>query len=131
MKEIAHVLGITLAHATTKHAQTIGKLERTDASLEKVLKTETCKRRSMWHKSVNIAVLNYNMSYHTSIGCEHSRVFHGRFPYHVFELKLGIQLQKLSLPTSQRAQDVLEQLKMIFQDARSFTMQACIKYKPS
>ena len=35
IKEVAEVLGITLQHATTKHAQTIGMLERTHASLKK------------------------------------------------------------------------------------------------
>ena len=58
IKELAEVLGITLKHATTKHAQTIGMLERRHASLKKTLKIETGERRSMWHKYVNIAVLN-------------------------------------------------------------------------
>ena len=83
IREVAEVLGITLQHATTKHAQTIGMLERTHASLRKTLKIETGVRRSMWHKYVNIAVSNYNTSYHTSIGCEPSRVFHGHVPYNV------------------------------------------------
>ena len=75
IKEVAEVLGITLQHATTKHAQKIGMLEQTHASLKKTLKIETGERRSMWHKYVNIAVLNYNTSYHTSLGWERSRVF--------------------------------------------------------
>ena len=62
IKEVAEVLGITLQHATTKHAQTIGMLERTRASLKKTLKIETGEKRSMWHKYANIAVLNYNNS---------------------------------------------------------------------
>ena len=37
IKEVAEVLGITLQHATTKHAQTIGMLERKHASLKKAL----------------------------------------------------------------------------------------------
>jgi len=41
IKQVAEVLGITLQHATTKHAQTIGMLERTHASLRKTLKIET------------------------------------------------------------------------------------------
>ena len=77
IKEVAGVLGITLKHATTKHAQTIGLLERSHASIKQALKIETGERRSIWHKYINIAVLNYNTSYHTSIGCEPSRVFHG------------------------------------------------------
>ena len=35
IKEVAGVLGVTLKHATTKHAQTIGLLERSHASIKK------------------------------------------------------------------------------------------------
>ena len=77
IKEVADVLGITLKHATTKHAQTIGILEQSHASMKQALKIETGERKSLWHKYINIAVLNYNTSYHTSIGCEPSRIFHG------------------------------------------------------
>ena len=77
IKEVAGVLGITLKHATTKHAQTIGLLERSHASIKQALKIETGERRSLWHKYVSIAVLNYNTSYYASIGCEPSRVIHG------------------------------------------------------
>ena len=70
IKVVAGVLGFTLKHATTKHAQTIGLLERSHASIKQALKIETGERRSLWHKYINIAVLNYNTAYHTSIGCE-------------------------------------------------------------
>ena len=123
------VLGITLKHATTKHAQTIGLLERSHASIKQALKIETGERRSLWHKYINIAVLNCNTSYPTSIGCEPSRVFHDRFPYNVFDLKLGIRPQQQPIPTSQIAQEVLEQTEMIHQDVRKNIMQAYIKYK--
>ena len=126
---MAGVIGITLKHATTKHAQTIGLLERSHASIKQALKIETGERRSLWHKYVSIAVLNYNTSYHTSIGCEPSRVFHGRIPYKIFDLKIGIRPQKILSPDSQVAQDVLEQTEMIFQDVRKNAMQAYIKYK--
>ena len=87
IKEVAGVLGITLKHATTKHAQRIGLLERSHASIKQSLKIETGERRSLWHKYISIAVLNYNTSYHSSIGCEPSRVFHGRIPYNILDLK--------------------------------------------
>ena len=70
IKEVTGVLGITLKHATIKQAQTIGLLERSHASIKQALKIETGQRRSLWHKYVSIAVLNYNTSHHTSIGCE-------------------------------------------------------------
>ena len=129
IKEVAGVLGITLKHATTKHAQTIGLLERSDASIKKALKIETGERRSLWHKYVSLAVLNYNTSYHESIGCEPSRVFHGRIPYNNLDLKMGIRPQELPPPDSQIAQNVLEQTETIFQDVPKNTMQAYIKYK--
>ena len=99
IKEVAGVHGITLKHPTTKHAQTIGLLQRSHASIRQALKIETGERRSLWHKYINIAVLNYNTSYHTSIGCEPSRVFHGRTPYNVLDSKLGIRPQQQPIPT--------------------------------
>ena len=126
---MADVLGITLKHATTKHAQTIGLLERSHASIKQALKIETGERRSLWHKYINIAVLNYNTSYHTSIGCEPGRVFHGRIPYNVLDSKLWIRPQQQPIPNSQTAQEVLEQTEMIHQDVRKNIMQAYIKFK--
>ena len=86
-KEVAGVLGNTLKHAITKHAQTFGLLEQSHASIKQALKIETRERRSLWHKYVSIAVLNYKTSYHASISCETSRVFHGRIPYNILDSK--------------------------------------------
>ena len=129
IKEVTGVLGITLKHATTKHAQTIGLLERSHASIKQALKIETGERRSLWHKYINISVLNYNTSCHTSIGCEPSRVFHGRNPYNVLDIKLGDRPQQQPTPTSPIAQEDLEQTEMIHQDVRKNIMQAYITYK--
>ena len=129
IKEVAGVLGITLKHATTKHAQTIGLLERSQGSIKQTLKTDTGERSSLWHKYVNIAVLIYKTSYHTSIGSEPSRVFHGRIPYIILDLKMEIHSQQQPIPNSQFAQDVLDQTEMIHQGVRKKALQAYIKYK--
>ena len=100
IREVAGVLGITLKHATTKHAQTIGLLERSHASIKLALKIDTDERRSLWHKYVSIVVSNYNNSYHTSIDCEPSRVLHGHIPYNILDLTFGIRPQKAPIPTS-------------------------------
>ena len=131
IKEVAGVLGITLKHATTKHAQTIGLLERSHASIKQVLKVETGERRSLWHKYINIAVLNYNTSYHTSIGCEPSRVFHGRIPYNILDLKLGNRPQQQPIPTSQIAPEVLEQTEMIHQDVARKPCKRTLNTRPN
>ena len=129
IKEVAGVLGITLKHATTKHAQTIGILEPSHTSIKQALKIETGKRRSLWHKYVSIAVINFNTSYHTSIGSEPSRDFHSRIPYKILDIKLKIRPQQQPIPSSHFAQDVLDQTEMIHQDVRKKAMQAYIKYK--
>ena len=129
IKEVAGVLSITLKYATTKHAQIIGLLERSRSSIKQALKIRTGERRSLWHKYGSIAVLNYNTSYHTSIGCEPSRIFHGRIPYNVLDLNFGIRPQQASILTSQTAEDVLDQRQIIYQDVRKNSVQADIKYK--
>ena len=129
IEKVAGVLGITLKHANTRDDQTIGLLERSHASIKQALKIETGEWRSLWHKYVNIAVLNYNTSYHTIIGCKPSRVFHGGIHYKILNLKLGIRPQQQPIPTSQIAQDVLDQTEMLHQDVRKKAMQAYIKYQ--
>ena len=127
IKEVAGVLSIALRHATTKHAQKIGLLERCHSSIKQASMIETGKRKSLWHKYVSIAVLDYNTSSHASIGCEPSRVFRGRIHYNILDLKLGIRSEQTLIPTSQNAQDVLDQTRMIYQHVRRNAVQAYIK----
>ena len=108
VKEVTESLGITLERATIKQAQKIGWLERTYASLRKAIKVKTGERRSMWHKYVNNAVLNYNTSHHTSIGGERCRVFSWHVRYNCFDLKRSIRPQKLSTPISELVSDFLD-----------------------
>ena len=86
---VAAVLGIEPKHATIKHAQTIGLLERTLASVKTHLKAATGEFRNNWHKYIPLAVLNHNTTYHAPLGCELSRVFHGRIPQNILDYKLG------------------------------------------
>ena len=90
--EVAAVLAIELKHATMKHAQTIGLLERTHASVKTHLKAATGEFRNRWRKYLLLAVLNQNTTYHASLGCEPSRVFHGRLPHNILDYNLGVKL---------------------------------------
>ena len=129
IKEVARVLGITLKHVTTKHAQTIGLLERSHASIKQAVKSEAGEWITLSHKYVSIAVLNYNITYHASIGFEPSRVFHGRFPYNVLGIKMNFRRQKIPPSESQIAQDVIEQAEIIFHDVSKSAMKVYIKYE--
>ena len=74
--QVAEIVGICLKHATTKHAQFIGVLERAHATVKTSLKKESGKYRKQWHEYLPIAILNYNTTYQSSIDFEPSRVFH-------------------------------------------------------
>ena len=68
VSEVTHILGIKLKHATVKHAQTIGILERTHASLKTALKLATGQFRNQWHKYLPLAILNYNTNLPHQLG---------------------------------------------------------------
>ena len=104
-------------------------LERSHMSIKQALKIKRGDWRYLWHKYVSFAVLNYNTSYQTSIGCESSRVLYGLIPYSVLDLKTGALPQQIPIPFSQIAPDLLVQREMIYQDVRKNAMQANIKNK--
>ena len=129
MADATRTLGIQFKHATTKHAQTIGILERSHASLKESLKISTGERRTMWHQYVAKATLNYNTSYHYALGCEPSRVFHGRTPYNDLDLKFGIRNEKQVTTTTNLGEDILHKTQQIKETVSKNLMQSYIRYK--
>ena len=127
--EIAHIFEIQISHASTKHAQTIGIFERTHASIKTTLKISTCERRSMWHKYVQIKVMNNNTTYHETLGCEPSTVFHGRIPYNVLDLKLGIKPKWKTTPKSDIAEQLQKQIDEVRATSKDNIMLSHLKYE--
>ena len=127
--EITQIMGITLKCATTKHPQTIGKLERTHASLKTNLKIASGEYRRQWHKYLPLAVLNYNTSYHSSIGCEPTRVFHGRIPYNILDHKLGNNPNEKIVPTTEFAEELQKRTQILLDKTKQNIMQSYLKYK--
>ena len=62
-----------------------------------------------------IAVMNYNTTNHETQGCEASTVFHGRIPYNVLDLKLGIKPKCKTTPNS----DIADQLQKHIDEVRA------------
>ena len=127
--EVTQILGITLKCATTKHPQTIGKLERTHASLKTNLKMACGEYRRQWHKYLPLAVLNHNTSYHASIGCEPTRGFHGRIPYNILDHKLGNNPNEKISPTTEFAEEIQIKTKTLIDKTKQSIKQSYIKYK--
>ena len=127
--EITQVLGITVKCATTKHPQTIGRLERKHTSLKTNFKMASGEYRRQWHKYLPLAVLNYNTTYHSSIGCEPSKVFHERIPYNVLDHKLGNNPNKDFLPTTEFALELQKRTQILIDQTKKNIMQSYLKYK--
>ena len=127
--EIAEILGIQIKCATTKHPQTIGKLERTHASLKGNLKMASGECRRQWHKYLPLAVLNYNTTYHSSLGCEPSKIFHGRIPYNILAHRLGLNPNPKILPTTDFAEEFQRRTQILIDKTKKNIMQSYLKYK--
>ena len=127
--EIVAVLGIEMKHATMKHAQTIGLLERTHASVKTHLKAATGEFRNNWHKYLPLAVLNHNTTYHASLCCEPSRVFHGRIPHNILDYKLGYNPNPRYQPQTDIAEEIQKRMRTLLDQTKKNIMQSYLKYK--
>ena len=116
--EVAELLGLDLKHATTKHAQTIEALERAHATIKTSWQKASGEYREQWHKDLPIAILNYNTTYHSSIDCEPSRVFHGRVPHNILDHKPGLQFKPNIAPTTDFAEELLCRTKSLYAKPR-------------
>ena len=129
IQEVAEILGLNLKHATTKHGQTIAVLERAHATIKTSLKLASGEYRKQWHKYLPIAILNYNTTYHSSIDCEPSRVFHGRVPHNILDHKLGLRFNPNIALTTDFAEELLRRTKTLYDNTKKNVMQSYIKNK--
>ena len=88
-KEVAAVLNVELKHATAKYAQTTGLLERTHGSVKAHHEAATGEFRNEWYRILALEVLNHNTTYHATLECAPTRVFHGKVPHNILDFKLG------------------------------------------
>ena len=81
-----------------------------------------------WHKYLPIAILNYNTTYHSSIDCEPSRVFHGRVPHNILDHNHGLRFNPNIAPTRDFAVELLRRTKNLCDKTKENVMQSYIKY---
>ena len=114
--EIAQILGIQLKCATTKHPQTIGKLDCTHASLKTNLKMAPGDYLRQLHKYLCFPVLNSNTTYHDTLGCEQSIIVHGQILYNIIDHKL-VLIPKV-LPTTDFADEFKSQTQILIDSTK-------------
>ena len=89
MHELTQLLDIELKHASLKHPQTIGVVERSHGPLKRILKINSKEPWNDWHKYVPLATFIHNTSYHNSIGCCPTTLFHSREPVKPIDLRFS------------------------------------------
>ena len=85
--ELTQLLEIKTSHASLKHPQTIGVVERAHAALTRTLKLNSNQSFTNWYKFLNLATFIHNTSYHTSIGCAPTVIFHERDPMKPMDIR--------------------------------------------
>ena len=125
--ELMEKARIKISHATIKHAQTIGMIERSHQRLKQILKINVSADRPQWDRYVNLAVMAHNTTYHQTMKCSPSEVFHGRVPYNAQDLKFGNPLSSPRNATD--TQSLVDNLNAKFKETHTNIIRAFHKYK--
>ena len=125
--ELMEKAGIKVSHATIKHAQTIGMIERSHQRLKQILKINVSADRPQWDRYVNLSVMAHNTTYHQTLKCSPTEVFHGRVPYNALDLKFGNPLSPPRNATD--TQSLVDNLKTKFKETHTNIIRAFHKYK--
>lgn len=129
LHELTSILEVTLNHASVKHSQTIGAVERSHAELKKVLKIYESDRVSNWHKYVDYAIFVHNTTYHSSIGCTPSLLFHGREPLTPLELRFRANIIDKVETSYDFNRELKDAVTKMHASAKDNAVQAYLKYR--
>ena len=131
IKELAKLLNIEIEHATTKHARTIGALERRHAGLKKTLKIFEGPQKRNWHEFVSYAMYTHNTSYNAKTRCTPADLFHGHSPDRAVDLRfnaIAVRRRDVKFGLTREVQDSL--LK-IYASQQEDILSRYYKYKES
>ena len=73
--------------------------------------------------------MNYTTSYHENLGCERTTVFHGRIPYNILDIKLGLKPEWKKDNNEELKDELQKQKAETLQAAKDNPMQSYLKYK--
>ena len=85
--ELTKLLEVKLKFATLEHPQKIEVGERSHAQLKRILKLDSNEEWNDWHRYVPFATFIHNTSYHSSVNCCPTTLFHGREPVKLLNLR--------------------------------------------
>ena len=127
--ELSKLLEIHLEHASLKHPQTIGVVERSHAAVKRILKLKTDEKWTTWYRYDDLATFIHNTSYHSSIGCTPSSLFHGREPIKPIDLRFRSHALAQKELTSYHLVDLQDSLLEQFSHTKLRLLDAYHKYR--
>ena len=127
MKDVTTSLDIELQHATVKHAQTIGLLERAHAGIKKTLKFYQNQEHADWHKFLDYAVFAHNTNYNPQTKTTPSDLFHGFAPHKALETRFQVPYRKT--PQFQTTQQIQNKMKELYKQQKQNLMDTYVRHK--
>ena len=127
MKDVTNLLDIELSHATVKHPQSIGLLERAHAGLKKTLKIYENSNHTDWHKYLDYAVFAHNTNYDPQTKTTPSDLFHSFAPNKALETRFQVPHRKE--PEFQTTQQIQDKLRELHKQQKHNIIERYILYK--
>ena len=129
MSELASLLEVKLKHASLKHPQTIGAVERSHGPLKRILKLNTEEQWKDWHKYVPLATFIHNTSYHLATNCCPSTLFHGRKPIKPLDIRFSRKVMDAVAVNSDFVNELQDAMMQKFGENKEKLTTAYLKYK--
>ena len=133
MSELAGLLEVKLKHASLKHPQTIGAVERSHGPLKRILKLNI---EEQWkdipkyrHKYVPLATFIHNTSYHSATNCCPSTLFHRREPIKPLDIRFPIKVIDEVAVNSDFVNELQDAMMQKFGENKEKLTTAYLKYK--
>ena len=90
-------------------------VERSHAKLKKIRKTHVNVARPQWDRYVVIAIMAHNTTYHPSLTCSPTEIFHRRTPYNDLDLKYSYPEKRVDTNFGD-VNKILDRMNEIYRD---------------
>ena len=107
----------------------MGVIERSHSGLKNHLKLYDQSATNNWHKHVDSAVFVHNTSFHRTIGCTPSLLFHGRQPRTASDLRFQNKELKKMTTLYDFTTQIQDDLNERFSEVRDSTLRAYYQYR--
>ena len=89
MHELTKLIEIELEHASLKHPQSVGLVERSHSALKSFLKLNINEQCNDWFKYLQLATFIHNTPYHSAIDVSPTVLFHGLEPLNPIDVRFS------------------------------------------